>query len=43
MLTFSRFMLCCTGAVVLSTAPAKADGDWTFNVLAREFADRSKV
>ena len=40
MLTFSRFMLCCAGAVMLSTAPAKADGDWTFNVLARDSGDQ---
>jgi periplasmic protein TorT len=36
MFTFSRLILCFAGAMMLSAPPAKAEGDWTFNVLARD-------
>lgn len=36
MQAFSRFMLCDAGALMLTGAAAKADGDRTFGVLARD-------
>ena len=43
MFTLSRFMLCCTGAMMLSAVPAKADGDWTFDVIARDSGKNQSI